>query len=482
MALELLGSRVLAPSYGSSIYVWGALITVFLTALSVGYLLGGRLADRRPQMSVLSVILSVAAVLILPTVQWSTALLQRLHEQAWDARWTALLAAVLLFLAPSVAIGMVSPFAVRLAAPRLEGLGKAAGGYSALSTAGSIAGTLLTAFVLIPSVDVRTLLVMLAGTLALCALVLMRNRASLVIGVLACIVCGTVGFSPAGGQADLARTLLYKDTAYHHIVVSQVDEARYLRFDNLIQGGISLKDPNRPLFSFEEGFFMPWAVRPGIRTVCQIGLGTGSFPRVLTRLVPDATVDSVEIDPVVARVAREYFQYRESPRHRTAIADGRMFLTQPGPPYDLIILDAFNSTGTPFHLTTREFFTTVRGRLTPDGVFAANFIGSLMGRDARLFWAAYRTIRRQFGQVYLMNADVAAGRTSFRGNMLLIATVSGDPMIPATLLRNAERLRQEWGLRGLSLYAAAMVHSPEPPDGVPELLDAHAPVEALQHF
>jgi spermidine synthase len=482
MSLELLGSRVLAPRYGSSIYVWGALITVFLTALAAGYALGGRLADRRPDAAVLSAILSAAAVLILPAVQWGQPLLAELNRAGWDVRWSALLASVVLFLPASLAIGMVSPFAVRLAVRHVEGVGSVAGGYSALSTAGSIAGTLLTAFVLIPSFDVRTLLLLLAATLAGCALIVMRDRLSLALGIGAAIACATAGLAGRPAEASLARTLLYKDTAYHHIVVSELERTRYLRFDNLVQGGVRLDDPGRSVVAYEEGLFVPWAIRPGIRTVCQIGLGPGSFARVLSRLMPEVSVDSVEVDPVVADVARRFFLYRESDRVRTIISDGRVHLDRPGPLYDMIVLDAFNSTGTPFHLTTREFFRLARSRLTPDGVFAANFVGGLMGKDARLFWAAYATIRRQFGQVYLLNAEVAEGRMDFKGNLILIATVSGDPIDRSVLQRNAERLARAWRLSRMRSYAAAMVHSPEPPPDVPELTDAHAPVEALQHF
>src|ERR1700675_4938436 len=140
MALEILGSRVLAPSYGSSVYVWGSLISTFLTALALGYGFGGRLADRRPSAAVLSVILSVGAVLILPCVAWGGALLRALVASGLDARWSVLAAAVLLSLPASTAMGMVTPFAVRIAIRQMEAAGSVAGGYSALSTAGSILG------------------------------------------------------------------------------------------------------------------------------------------------------------------------------------------------------------------------------------------------------------------------------------------------------------------------------------------------------
>jgi spermidine synthase len=483
MSLEILGSRVLAPTFGSSVYVWASLITVFLAALAAGYAFGGRLADHSPRPGTLSLILSAAALLILPSVRWAPAMLEALARSEWDVRWAALLASTILFLPPSIALGMVSPFAVRLAVRHLERVGAVAGYYSALSTAGSIVGTLLTAFVLIPVFPVHGLLLILSLTLVACALLLARGRAPVIAALLAAII-GGLAFSlrAAPGEEDAVRTLLSRDTAYHHITVSERDGIRSLRFDNLVQGGVFLDAPDTPYTAYEQGLFMAWGVRPGIRRVCQIGLGTGSFPRTVARLVPEASVTTVEIDPIVREVARDFFRYRETPRARTVIADGRLFLARGGESYDLIVLDAFNSTGTPFHLTTREFFQTVRRRLTGDGVFVANFIGGLMGRDARLFWASYRTIRQQFGQVYLMSREIARGDFAFQGNLILLATVSADPISVTDFTRRGRELGLRWELPVLADFAEAVTHSPEPMPGIPELTDAYAPVEALQNF
>lgn len=483
MSLEILGSRVLAPHYGSSVYVWGSLITTFLTALAAGYWLGGRLADRRPDPSVLSLVLACAAVLVLPSVEWAGGLLQWLAGLDWDLRWAALTASVLLFLPPSLAIGMVSPFAVRVAVRRVESVGSVAGGYYALSTAGSILGTAVTTFWLIPTFSVIHLLLALAAMLAFCSLLVARGRAATIAATLAALTCGItawVGRPP--GSLSGQRILVAKDTAYHHISVSQLDRTRYLRFDNLTQSVLFLDRPDETVGGYSEELLLAWALRPSIRRVCQIGLGGATFSRPVARLVPDGQIDSVEIDPAVVRIARDYFLYRESARVRTFVEDGRVFLSRPGEPYDLIVLDAFNSTGVPFHLLTREFYEVVRKRLSPDGVFGANFVGGLMGKDARLFWSSYRTIRRQFGQVYVLNPDIAAGRLDPGGNIVVLATISADPIGAEALQRGVESLASRWKIPRLPAYLSWWLHSPEPPAGLPELTDRYAPVEALQHF
>ncbi len=483
MALEILGSRVLAPSYGSSVYVWGSLISTFLVALSVGYALGGRIADRRPSLAALSIVLSLAAVLMLPSIMWANALLGLIGGFGWDVRWSALAAATVLFLPASLAMGMVTPFAVRIGIRRMEAAGTVSGGYAALSTAGSIVGTLAATFLLIPAFPVDALLVGLAATLLLCAGILVRDRASAVVAVfgaltLAAAVAARVPPAPIGGETILLR----KDTPYHHIAVTQLDTSRWMRFDALTQSGVNLAHPDRSLVGYDEALLASLAFRPGIRRVCVIGLGGGSFSRAFARMRPGAEIDTVEIDPVVRDIALEYFLYRESERVRTVIADGRVFLARPGRAYDLIVLDAFNSTGVPFHLTTREFFETLRRRLSPDGMFAANFVGQLMGEDGRLFWATYQTIRRQFGQVYVASPRILAGQPPSAGNLIVYATVSADPQDVAGVRRRAAELAQRWKLTNTDYYMSSLVHSPRAPNGIPELTDAYAPVEALQSF
>ena len=483
MALEILGSRILAPRYGSSIYVWGSLISTFLVALSAGYAFGGRIADRRPSLAALSIVLSLAAVLMLPGIVWPERILDAIQKPEWDVRWSALAAAVVMFLPASLAMGMVTPFAVRIGIRRVEAAGTVSGAYSALSTAGSIAGTLAATFLLIPAFPVGTLLVGLAATLLACAAVLARDRPSAIAGVIAAGALAAALSARSPSSPDAGETvLLRKDTPYHRLTVSQLGSSRWLRFDALTQSGVDLEQPRRSVVGYDEALLAALAFRPGIRRVCMIGLGGGSFPRAFARMRPDAVIDTVEIDPVVRDVARKYFLYRESDRIRTVIADGRVFLARPGPPYDLIVLDAFNSTGVPFHLTTREFFEIVRRRLSPDGLFAANFVGQLMGGEGRLFWATYRTIRRAFGQVWVASHYLHEGRAPIAGNIIVFATVSAAPMDLEHVQRESSELAKRWDLRNTEYYMQSLVHAPEAPDGIPELTDAYAPVEALQNF
>ncbi|MGH8178033.1 MAG: fused MFS/spermidine synthase [Steroidobacter sp.] len=175
MGVELLGGRLLAPTFGSSIYVWGAIITVFMLALSLGYLAGGRYSMSVPSVRRLGVILMVAAVTVLPVLLFAEPMLDTVAAAVPDPRFGSLLGATLLFFVPTFFSGMVSPYAVRLLVQDRASSGRHAGQLYFVSTFGSAAGTLLTSFylVLIMEVD-HILLCLLAISTAIAALAWFR--------------------------------------------------------------------------------------------------------------------------------------------------------------------------------------------------------------------------------------------------------------------------------------------------------------------
>lgn len=165
MGLEIVASRVLAPTFGNSIYVWGSLISIFLAALSIGYYWGGALSDRTPKASVLSLLVAVPALLITALPYYAGVVNAWFSTDTWDPRWGPLLASSVLFLVPSLFLGTVSPYAIKLKAKSIETVGKTAGRLYAVSTAGSIVGTLATAFFLIPAMGVSNILHTLGAVL-----------------------------------------------------------------------------------------------------------------------------------------------------------------------------------------------------------------------------------------------------------------------------------------------------------------------------
>lgn len=149
MAIELLSGRILAPNFGNSIYVWGGVITVFMLALSVGYLLGGHLSVHAPSLRRLGYLMLGAAVATLPVVFWGEPLLDWIFEFAHDPRYGSLLASSVLFFLPTAISGTVSPYAIRLLVKQLHVSGKSAGSLYFVSTFGSAVGTICTSFYLV---------------------------------------------------------------------------------------------------------------------------------------------------------------------------------------------------------------------------------------------------------------------------------------------------------------------------------------------
>lgn len=177
MAVELLGGRILAPTFGSSIYVWGAIITVFMLALSIGYLLGGRWSTRDPSVRRLGAILGVAALSVAPMLLFGERLLDSVAAAIPDPRFGSLLAATVLFFVPTVFSGMVSPYAVRLLVHDRATSGRHAGQLYFVSTFGSAAGTLLTSFYLVLLMELDHILIaVMSVSLAIAVIAVIFGR------------------------------------------------------------------------------------------------------------------------------------------------------------------------------------------------------------------------------------------------------------------------------------------------------------------
>jgi spermidine synthase len=495
MALEIVGSRVVAPQFGSSIFVWGSLISVFLTGLSTGYYLGGRLADRWPSHRLL-------ACLFLPPAAWilATPLLARPLGDlvlAFDVgeKWGPLAITTILFLVPSAWLGLISPFAIRLAARSVSTVGHTAGLLYAVSTAGSIVGTLGTAFFLIPSFGTRAILyglgLSLVGLAALTALAAAlearaperaaaRSKATAV--VLAGLLVGLVA-SPAAAQE---RIVFEKDSAYHHIIVYEDGDSRILRFNQARQSGMYLSDPYRLRFLYTEYASLPLVLKPDAKSVAFIGLGGGSMPKKYRRDYPQLRIDVSEIDPEVVEVAKRFFGFREDPLMRVTVADGRNFLRKKGGAgYGYIFVDAYNSDSIPFQLTTVEFLNEqVKPALAPDGVVAWNVIGSLKGPRSKLFRSMYKTFRAAFPQVYVFPVGGAGYfEGGALGNILLVGSQSMARVSREAFVERARTLEANGTVKeAVGRHALAYHAGPIPTDDVKVLTDDHAPVDSLMYF
>jgi spermidine synthase len=398
LATEITASRLLAPYFGSSTIVWANLIGIVLAALALGYWLGGRIADRRPQPSLLGAILLVAAVCVaaIPFVAkpFLDLTVEGLDEASAGAVIGSFVAVLLLFAPPVVLLGMVSPFAIRLAVSSIETAGAVAGRLYALSTAGSLLGTFLSALVLIPALGTQRTFLVIAALLAASSCLVLGARYLVVVVALVALIA----VPPGAVKAEAG--LLHEETSYYQYirVVERSDGRRVLSLNE----GVAVHSVWRPDSVLTGGVwdaflaFPPLLDRPLAR-VAILGNAAGTTARALGAYYPEASVDGVELDPAVSRVGRAYFAMDEIPQLTVHDADARPYLRATDRVYDLIVVDAYRQPYVPFYLATREFFSLVREHLAPGGIVALNV--AVVPDDTRLVHAVGTTLAAEFPQV-----------------------------------------------------------------------------------
>jgi len=165
MGIELLGGRILAPYFGSSVHIWGSIITVFMLSLSLGYLLGGKLSIRHPSLTKYGLIFLVASIMVVPIALFAEPIMAFIFSHIEDSRYGSLLASTALFFIPTIILGMISPYSVRLLVTNSERSGQVAGGLYFVSTLGSALGTIITSFYMVLAFDVNAIILGFAGVL-----------------------------------------------------------------------------------------------------------------------------------------------------------------------------------------------------------------------------------------------------------------------------------------------------------------------------
>jgi spermidine synthase len=478
LGVEIVGSRVLAPYFGSSIFVWGSLISTFLAGLAVGYYAGGFLADRQPYLSVMAGLILAAGVMVVVLPVVAPPINRAIAGMDFGPRLNPLVATICLFFIPSVFMGTVSPYAIKLAASSLATIGNTAGLIYAISTAGSIVGALFTAFYLIQVIGVRSILYSSGITLmALAVLLFGVNRGARRRWAKQAIAWGMVGMLGGGLPVAAAVKILYeKDSLYHRIIVTEDDGLRTLRFDRLRQSAMDVNDPNRMVFHYTQYLHLAMAFHDSPQRALFIGLGGGSAPRRFHRDYQNLQIDVAELDPEVVNVAKRYFMFEENNRLRVEAVDGRIFLQKTPHRYDMIILDAYYADAIPFHLVTREFLQELKAKLTPTGIVVSNVIGHVRGADSKLFRSILKTFETEFPQTYVFPLEEVS-------NIIVIATPGKDRFGKQELIRHARRLEEEGKVQfPLERYAHTYVLEKIPLDDVPVLTDDYAPVDGLLHF
>jgi spermidine synthase len=466
MAVELAASRLVAPYFGTSTFVWTNIIGVIMIALSVGYIIGGRLADRRPQIEVLLKLLLLASLLLfaIPFVAPSLAgtiisVMKTFHSSFSFIFFGSLTTIALLFSLPVVIMGMTSPFLIRIIA-RGDRIGGSAGHIFGISTIGSIVGTFLPVLVFIPAFGTGKTILFFA---ALQCVVTLMGFAGWKYSLFSIVVIVPFLF-PVPRPREVKGEIYSTESAYEYIEVRDHDPYRYLVYNDGIGFQTAMRKDNI-LTGFYYDYFslLPYLLKRPAENALLIGLGGGIIANQLHYFHPRITIAAAEIDPKVIHVARKYFHLASTVK--VFNQDGRIFETLgKNESYDIVIIDAYSrQLYIPFHLTTAEFFGQVKRTLTDQGIVAMNV--AAFDNSSELIRSIANTLHRVFAHVYQI------GIPNTFSNIVL---ASEEPIDFNSLVRSVGTKLQDIGT-----YTVGDAREIAYDGRYPSLTDDKAPVELM---
>ncbi|HUV37307.1 MAG TPA: fused MFS/spermidine synthase [Patescibacteria group bacterium] len=467
LAVEILGTRILGPFYGVSLFLWSALITVTLSALAVGYAVGGRLADRDASPTRLGLILAVAGawLIFIPVLQRPVLWI----SEPLGLRPAVIIAAFILFFPPLTALGMVSPYAIKLRTATLGEVGRSAGNLYSVSTVAGVAAALLTGFILIPHAGISRLTVAVGAILLIAAAfsAAMEKRRSARTAALSAVFIACAAAAPfirvtPAPAPENGSVIAEEQSPYAQIKVIDYRGARFLLIDGAIHTFTDIST-GETLFPYVNVLDIARFTSGDPGEALLVGLGGGSAAKHFTGA--GWHVDAVEIDPVVVRFAAEYFGLEPGDADIYTM-DGRHFLRTTENRYDIIILDAFGSGSIPFHLVTREAFGLVSSRLRDGGVLAVNL--QTIGWKSTIVRSLAATLKEHFTDVLALPIVEPPNKL---GNVILLASnrsldIDGELPTPESRFSAEYDRTHAWNNRFV----------PDT-DGVPALTDDRNPVD-----
>ncbi len=424
MVLELAGSRLLAPYFGNTIYLWASQIAVVLAALSFGYYKGGEWADQPRPWARFSRLLLAAGL-------W-TAIAPLIALFSFGLFFPAgpmlgpLLSSLLLFAFPIFVLATITPAVLASLRPDTHHIGRVSGALYALSTAASIAGTLAAGFIIIPQVGVQFIFFFLGAFFVVLSLFRLNRSGRMAAGALVPILVIALLPITSGGQVWAG------ESAYYHILVVDNSTARSLVMDSDWHSTQYLSN-NSLVFEYARAIEAGSTIHGAPAQVLFLGLGAGTLPLNISQKSGVQHVDVVEVDPAVLQTARRFFGFPLSNPHISVfIGDGRQYVRSASQTYDLAVLDAFGShVSVPYHLLTAEFFGELRSRISPGGLVLFNLISPSRSGLAPHVRAA---MQPSFGHVYTYCTSANASSIQ---NLVILAYDSPPNAPPPAKLADA---------------------------------------------
>lgn len=424
LTYELAAARVLAPSIGSSTYVWTGVIGVIIAALSLGFFAGGRLADKRNRATDLVWLLLLASGMAALTLIAYEGMLEAIVDSIIDSRVQAVVAALVLFAPTSFFIGMTSPYLAKLNVTSLKSTGQAIASLDMFNAIGGIAGTFTTGFVLFGFIGSHQA-IGLVVVLLLFISWLVAPHTYITKRLVATALLLLVALTPAGAVQGIVKI----DTASaHYQVITGFIGQRPVT--GLVTGPTGTQSAVYQSGLDDQVF---WYTRETSRlasirqpdSILVLGGGAFTLPQALSRQLPDSSIDVVEIDPELETISQQYFGYTNPANVTEVFTDARVYVNQTDKRYDMIIVDVYGDTSIPFTLMTREYGQAIAKLLQPDGVVVANIIGGVTGECRNAFAAVDAAYRSSLPAVQYSNES---DRDESRANHIVVYSRDSMPL------------------------------------------------------
>ncbi len=427
MTVELASSRIIAPIIGSSIFTWTSVIGTILFGLTIGNLIGGKIADNYTKIFNGEKILSLSMLLSMFFVYLIIPLSKNIDfilDKGFSIMWLSVIICTILFLLPSIAIGTISPIIFNLYVNDIKNIGRKYGLLSGLWSLGSILGVFMTGFYFISKIGS-------SGTIYFISIIFLilffffyiknikkdsaylKREIGFVVFILIIFLVSI--FSRIQKDDTTSSKIVYqKETGYYMAKVVDYDyydqygKNRWLFLD-IDSHSVRTEKPTQILYTDIHPAFSAFSNK--IENIHVIGAGAYSLPINLRKIYPKSNITVSEIDPEVEKIAKEYFDL-EKYNIKTEITDARMKFagrkankkgdSEKSEKYDLIYGDAYNSfISVPWHLLTKEFIGEIKNSLNQNGIYAINFIGAVEGKDSKMFESVYSTINETFPNNYV---------------------------------------------------------------------------------
>lgn len=478
LIVEVTATRILSPYFGNTIYTVSSVIGVVLTALSLGYYIGGIMSDKYPSQKLFFAIIVVSGFAIL-FIRILLYFLLPFLANNFSLISGPLISSLFLFFIPSFLLGTLSPYAIKLEQKSLEkeGVGKVAGKVFFWSTFGSIVGSIAAGFLLIPQFGLDKIIVTVGFiliALGITGFTWTNKEDKIKFLVVVVLLAGLISLLQLGSKKE--NFLYSKDGVYEKIVIYDGLFAgrptRFFQQDRSSSGAMFL-DSDELVFDYTKYYDLYKFFNSSPKHSLVLGGGAYSVPKAILKNLPAVSVDVVEIEPSLYDLAKKYFRLPTNPRLKNYIADGRRFIHDSSKTYDLIFSDVYYSYfSVPVHFTTQEFFSLAKKRLSGNGVFIANFIGDLRENKTSLIFSLIKTFKSVFPNSYFFALN---SPNSKQAQNIIFLGINGnkkidfsDPNLKAQkkeIINNLESKRVDLNDIDFSSY--------------PVLTDNYAPVEYL---